>query len=128
MIEGQRIVMKQILRHTGTLCLPVQPQATRAVMEMIPPNNHVDRRMHLDTADLCSGQVLAVIDVMNMVIFDHGEHTAQMADDTGLSAVVNIASADNMRPDPLFRPSFRLCLADAVPFRLRAVLDRKSVV
>ena len=140
-IERYRIVMEQILCHTGALRLPVKPQTAGAVMEMIPSDDHVDGRVHLDSADLRARQILTVVDMVDMVILDHGEYAAQMAHDTGLAAVMDIASADDMGADPLLRPAFPLCLTDAVTLCLRAVfefpfqplivvlrLDRKSVV
>ena len=72
----QRIVMEQVLRNTCALCLPVEPEASRTVMEMVSSNDHIDRRMHLDAADLRTRKVLFIIDMVNVVILNNREHTA----------------------------------------------------
>ena len=92
-------------------------------MEVVSANDYVDRRMHLDTADLCTGQVLLIINMMNMVILDDGEYTAKMTYDTGLSAVMNITATDNMGTDPFLGPALPLCLTDAVTLRLSTMLQ-----
>ena len=115
--------MEQVLSNPCSLRLPVKPQSACAVMEMISPDDHVDRRMHLDTADLCTGQVLLIINMMNMVILDDGEYAAKMTYDTGLSAVMNITATDNMGTDPLLGPALPLCLTDAVTLRLSTMLQ-----
>ncbi len=47
-----------------------------AVMEVVSANDYVDRRVHLDAADFCAGQVLFVVNMMNMVILDDGEYAS----------------------------------------------------
>ena len=44
-----------------------------------------------------------------------------MSYNTGLSAVVDVAAADNVGTDVLFCPSLNLCLADGVTFCLGSV-------
>ena len=122
-VEGKRVVVEQVLSYAGALCLPVEPEASGAVVDMVPAVNHVDRRVHFDAADLGACQVLAVVDVVDMIVLDDGEHAAQMADDTGLAAVMNVASADDVRTDLLFGPAFPLRLQDAVALGLRAVFQ-----
>ena len=46
-----------------------------------------------------------------------------MTHDTGLAAVMDIASADDMGADPILRPAFPLCLTDAVTLCLRTVFE-----
>ena len=76
--------MKQILRHACTLYLPVKPDSACTMVDMISPENHVDRRMHFDPSDLRARQILLVINMMDMIIFYNGEHTAQMPNDSCL--------------------------------------------
>ncbi len=92
-------------------------------MEVVSANDYVDRRMHLDTADLCAGQVLLIINMMNMVVLDDGEYAGKMPYDTGLSAVMNITASDNMGTDPLLGPALPLCLTDAVTLRLSTMFQ-----
>ena len=114
--------MEQISRDPGSLCLPIKPDPPRAVMDVIMPDYCIDRSMHLDATDLSSCQVLLVVDMVNMTIFYDREDSAEMADDACLSAVMYIASSDNMRTDRFLRPSFRLCQADTFPLCLSSVL------
>ena len=92
-------------------------------MNVIPAVNDINGRMHLDAADFRAGQILLVVDVVNVVVLNDGEDPAQMTHDAGLSAVVNVAAADDMGADVLLRPSLPLCLDDAVSLRLCAVFQ-----
>lgn len=48
--KRQTVVMEQVLGHTGALGLPVQPQASGAVVDVISPVNNVNGSMHFDPA------------------------------------------------------------------------------
>ena len=93
-------------------------------MEVVSPDHYINGRVHLNSADFRAGQVLLVIDVVNVVILYDREHPSQMPYNTGLSAVMNIAAAHNMRTDGFLRPAFHLRLADGVPFRLGTVFQK----
>ena len=115
--------MKQVLGHSSTLGLPIQPQASGTVMEVVSPDHYINGRVHLNSADFRAGQVLLVIDVVNVVILYDREHPSQMPYNTGLSAVMNITASDNMGADPLLGPALPLCLTDAVTLRLSTMLQ-----
>ncbi len=72
----RNIVVEQVLCDTGSLCLSVKPQTTGAVVEMVAADDHINGSMHFDTADFRTGQVLFVIDMVNMVVLYDREHTA----------------------------------------------------
>ena len=74
--KRQTVVMEQVLGHTGALGLPVQPQTSGAVVDMISPVNNVNSSMHFDSADLCPCQVLLIIDMVDMVVLDEREYSA----------------------------------------------------
>ena len=114
--------MEQVLCDARPLCLPVKPQTSRAVMNMVPADLHINSRMHLDAADLRAGQILLIVDVVDLIVLDNREHAAQMADNAGLSAVVDIIAANDMGADSLLRPPLILCLHDVVTLCLRTVL------
>ena len=115
--------MKQVLGHSSTLGLPIQPQASGTVMEVVSPDHYINGRVHLNSADFRAGQVLLVIDVVNVVILYDREHPSQMPYNTGLSAVMNIAAANHMGTDLLFVPAFVLSLTDAIPLRLCSIFE-----
>ena len=89
-------MVHKILCHPCALCLPVKPEPSGAVVNMIPAENAVDGRMHLNAADLSSSQILLIIDVMYVIVFNQGEDAAHMSDDSRLAAVVDIAPSYNM--------------------------------
>ena len=93
-------------------------------MNMVSPVGHINGGMHLDPADLSSGQILLIVDVMNLVVLNQRENTAKMSDDSRLSAVMNIAAPDHVGTDCFSGPSFPLRLADTVPLGLRPVLEK----
>ena len=74
--------------------------------------------MHFDPANFSTCQILLIINVMDMIILNNGKYSAQMSHNTCLTAVVNVASSDNMRTDVFFRPPFQLCLTDTISFCL----------
>ena len=115
------IVMEEISCNAGSLCLPVKPQTTGAVVDMVAAENNIDSSMHFDTADLCSCQILLVVNVMNMVVFNNREYASKMSYNTCLTAVMDLTSAYNMGTDVFFIPSFIGSLADAVAFCLSSV-------
>ena len=118
----RRVGIEQVLRDACSLSLPVQPESPGTMMETISPDDHVNGSMELNPANLCTGQILLVVDMVDLIIFNYGKNTAQMSYDTGLSAVVNVAASDNMGADVFLGPSFTLCLADRVAFGLCAGL------
>ena len=77
--------------------------------------------MHFDTANLCSCQILLVINVVDMVVFNNREYASKMSYNTCLTAVMDLTSAHNMGTDVFFIPSFIGSLADAVAFCLSSV-------
>ena len=113
--------MEQVAGYSRALCLPVQPKAACAVMDMVSADNHINGRMHFYAADFCAGKVLFVIDMVDVIAFYNGKYTAKMAYDSGLAAVMDIAAADNVGTDIFFVPSFIGGFADAFPFGLGAV-------
>ena len=90
-------------------------------MNMISAEYTVDRSVHFNAADLRPGEVLLIVDVMNVVVFDQGENAAKMSDDPRLAAVVNVASSHDMRADGLFAPALIYRLHDAVALCLGPV-------
>ena len=121
-IKGQTVVMKNISCDPCSLRLPVQPDSSGAVVDVVPTDDHIDGCMHLDSTDLCTGQILLVVDVMNMIILNNGKNSSQMSNNTSLSAVMDVTSADNVGTDMLPVPALIGSLADAVTFCLGAVL------
>ena len=115
------IVMEEISCNAGSLCLPVKPQTTGAVVDMVAAENNIDSSMHFDTANLCSCQILLVINVVDMVVFNNREYASKMSYNTCLTAVMDFTSAHNMGTDVFFIPSFIGSLADAVAFCLSSV-------
>ena len=120
-IIWKSIVMEEISCNAGSLCLPVKPQTTGAVMYMVAAENNIDSGMHFDTADLCSCQILLVVNVVDMVVFNNREYASKMSYNTCLAAVMNLTSAYNMGTNMLLIPSFIGSLADAVALCLSSV-------
>ena len=116
------VIVHEILRHPRSLRLPVKPDSPCAVMDMISSYNDIDRGMHLDSADLSAGEIVPVIDMMDLVILYHTEYAAKVTHDPSLPAVVDIAVLYKMRADILFIPAFRLRFTYAVALRLSAIL------
>ena len=116
------IVMKQILCDPCSLCFPVAPDTHCTMMKMIPSYRHIDRCMQLDTCHFRTCKLLHIVDMMDMVVLDHGENTAHSADNTCLFTMMDMTSADNMPSYGFFRPSVILSSADCISFHLRCTL------
>ena len=116
--------MEEISCNAGSRVLPVKPQTTGAVVDMVAAENNIDSSMHFDTANLCSCQILLVINVVDMVVFNNREYASKMSYNTCLTAVMDFTSAHNMGPmcslsHPHRKPGrcsrvlseFRLCIS-----------------
>ncbi len=121
-VDGQAVVVHQVLRHARSLNLPVEPDSSRAVVNMVSAENNVNRRMHLDAADLGTRQVLFIINMMDVVVLDHREHPAKVSHDSGLTAVMNLTAAHDVAADVLLVPALVAGLQNAVSFGLGSVL------
>src|SRR3954464_754264 len=61
--------------------------------------------MQLDAADLVAVELAFQPDVVDVVVLDRREHTAEMTDDAVLAAVVDAVATDDVRPDVLLVPA-----------------------
>ena len=65
------IVMEQILGDTCSLGFPVTPDSHCAVMEMIAAYGHINCCVQLNACNLCTGKLLHIVDMMNVIILDY---------------------------------------------------------
>ena len=112
------ILIEQVLGNPGSLCFPVAPHTHRAVMEFVAADDDIDCSMQLDSCDLCTGKLLHVVDVMNVIVLNQREHTALAADNSVLLAVMNVAAAYDVMSDVLLKPSVILAAADSISLHL----------
>ena len=112
------IVMEQVLGDAGALCLPVAPDSHGAVVEIDIRINHIDGGVHFDAGDLRAAQLHHVVDMVDVIVLDDGEHAAHPSDDSSLFTMVNIAAADDVAAHLLLQPSVVLAPADSVPLHL----------
>ena len=114
----RRIVVEQVPGDTGPLGLPVQPQASGAMVDVVVTDNGIDGGVEFDSGNLRAIQLLLVVDVMDMVVFDQGKGAAQMAHNSRLPAVVNIASPDGVGAYRVLIPALVDRSANHIPFIL----------
>ena len=69
-------MMENIVRHSGSLGLPIQPQSSGTMMDMIVSDLHINSRMHFNSTDFCSGKILFIVDSINVIILNHRKNTA----------------------------------------------------
>ena len=93
------------------------------MMKMVSLDEHIYRCVHLNSANFRTCQILFIVDMMNMIILNDGKHTAQMPDNTGLSAIMNITTSYNVASDVFLCPSFPLRLTNSITLRLSTVLE-----
>ena len=125
------IAVQQVLRDSRSLCLPVAPDAHRAVMDPVSPDRHIDGCMHLDARNLRAAKLHHIVDMVDMVVFDHAEDAAHAADDPALLTVMDVVAADDMASDLFLQPAIILSSADRVALHLGRALHvfcRKIVV
>ena len=91
------------------------------MVDMISSVDNVYRCMHLDPADLGTGQILFVVDMMDVIVLYDRENSSEMSYYAGLSAVVDMASSYDVRSDRLLCPSFVLSLQYIVSLGLCSV-------
>ena len=91
-------------------------------MTMIMPDDNIDRGMELDPSGLGSRNIPLIVNVMDMIILYDGENASQITNNTGLSAVMDIAVPYCMRTHRLLAPSVELGDKGAVALGLGAIL------
>ena len=62
--------MEKVLSYASSLSLPVQPDSTCTVMNVVAAVNAVDCGVHFYSADFSSSKILFVVDVMNVIVFN----------------------------------------------------------
>ena len=125
------VVVQQILRDARALRLPVAPDAHGAVVDVVAANHHINRRVQLDAGDFRAAKLLHVVDVVDVVVLNHGIDRAHTPDDARLLAVVDVAAADDVAADVFLQPTVILPAANRVALHLRRafeVLFREVVV
>ena len=100
------IFVIDIAAHPGSLSLPVKPGSQCAVMDVIVMNLHIDGRVKLDPGDFMAVKLMFYRNIINLIPINLTEHTAQMAHDSVLPAVVNDIAPNDMGTDPLLSPSY----------------------
>ena len=112
------VIVKIIAADPCALSFPVTPDPHCGVMDMVPPDYYIDRRVQLDPRDLSAAQLHHVIDIMYVVVLDDAEDTAHTADDTALLTVMYIVMTYYVAADILFEPSVILPAADRISLHL----------
>ena len=110
--------MEKVVCNSCSLCLPIKPQTSCAVMDMVSSDGHVYSSVELDTCRLCSTQLLRIADMVDVTVLYDGENTAHTSYDTGLFAVVNVAASDDVASDFFLEPSVELSAAYSISFHL----------
>ena len=93
------------------------------MVNMVSAVDHINGSVHFNTAYFCTCQVLFVVNMVNMVVFNDGKHAAQVPDNARLSTVVNVAVSDYVGTNVLFCPTLILRLADTLSFSLCAIFE-----
>ena len=119
---GNMVVVHQVLGEPGALGLPVGPDAHGAVVDVVPAEDHIDGGVELDAAHLGAGELLGVVDVVDVVVLDDGEHAAHSAHDAGLATVMDVAAADDVGANGLLGPAVVLGDAHRIPLHLGGTL------
>ena len=118
----EAVIMQEVLSDTCSLCLPVAPDSHPAVMYVIPAEDNVNGRMELDAGNFRSSELLHIVDVMDVVILDDREYASHSSYDTGLFAVMDMASSYDMSADGLLGPAVILSTAYGIPLHLGGTL------
>src|SRR5699024_1821371 len=111
----QAVVVKKVLGDPSSLRLPVQPQAPRTVVNVVVPVSNVDGGVHLDATNFGPSQVLADINIVDIVIFNQGADTTEVPNDSSLPTIMNVVMPDNMGAHMLLIPALVGSLANSVP-------------
>ena len=102
--------------------LPVAPDAHGAVVDVVAAEDDVDRGVQLDAGDLGAAELHHVVDVVDVVVLNDGEHRAHAADDAALLAVVDVAAAHDVAAHILLQPAVILAAAHGVALHLGGAL------
>ena len=115
---GPLVVVEKVLGDAGALGFPVAPNAHGAVVDVVAAVHHIDGCVHFDAGDLRASQLHHIVDMVDVVVLNQGEHTTHPANDAALLAVVDVAPAHDVAAHLLLQPAVILSPADGVPFHL----------
>src|SRR5690606_24426799 len=93
------VVMEQILGNPGALRFPVAPDAHGAMVDMVAADDDINGGMEFDPGDFCSAELLHIIDMVDMVVFNDAEHPTHPADNSALFTMVDVTAANDMATD-----------------------------
>ena len=106
--------MEKIGGYPCSLALPVKPYTPYTVMKMIVPYDHINSSMKLDAAYFGTGEITLIVYMMYMVVLDKRKYTSEIAHDTGLATVMDIAVPYDMRTNTFLAPAVKLSYKGAV--------------
>jgi len=86
----------QIGGYAASLGLPIEPRAKGAVMDIVFIDDCVDSTMKFDSCHFMAPEFVFYADIINMVMLDPTENTAQMPNNTILSAIMDLVVPYNM--------------------------------
>ena len=109
-----------IAGDTGTDGLPVKPDTADAVYQDVVLDDDIDCSVKLDAAYLGSAKLDIGIYIVDVIVLDYGEYSAQMANNAGLAAVVDMVVTDDVRTYVVFVPSHIVGLEDRLQLTVEA--------
>ena len=95
----------QVVPEQGSLGLPVQPDAPGAVVDHVPGQVGIHGGVQLDSGDLSPVEFSPDVDVVDVVFGDVAEGAAHAAHDSGLAAVPDFVSAQDVPAHMLPAPA-----------------------
>ena len=120
-IKRQAVIVEEVLSYASSLSLPVKPHSSSTVVNMISTIHNINCSVHFNSTNFCTSKILFVINVMNMIIFNQRENAPKVTNNSSLTTMVNITTANNMRTNIFFCPTFNLSLTNVITFSLSSV-------
>ena len=96
------VIINQVSAYTGSLSHPIQPNAFVGVMYTVIFNQHIDGSMQLNTGNLRAAEHTLCPDVINMIVVNFTENSAQTTHNARLFTIINRIISYDMRSDILF--------------------------
>ena len=88
------VLVHEVLSNSCALCFPIEPYTFDTVVDAVTSDYNVDSCMKFDSRGFRAAELFGIADVMNVTVFDNGEHSAHSADNIRAAERVGKYSCD----------------------------------
>lgn len=101
----RKVVKKYIAADAGALCLPVKPKRTVTAIDFIFTNLSIQGSMQFNSCYFGTVSEPFMVNIVNTVLINAAEGCSHMTHNTGLFAIMNHITSNDVTADPILMPA-----------------------